>query len=369
MDAQPIIILGDSLPTIPYKKVISEYKDIICVIGEGEEAIVKIVEQSLIYHPAGLDFIKQRFIEDDIPNLAFEFKGNVVTTTRSVIDCENYHVTPYRPYLQDILCKNGMIRIEASRGCPWSQCSFCIIPWKYGQTSWRPFPIKKILSEIIEVSQAGTGIIYFTDEEFIGHNRERVIHLCNEILELKKSKTINQNLKLYASTSTRSINGTYNEEQNIALLTMMKDAGFLGFFLGIESGSNRQLIRYNKGVTVDDNILAINLLRQIGLDIDVGFIMFDTEMNLNDLRENLDFLERSGLSTHYSRFGKRLRTIPNTPLFSYYWSKDWTNIEMNMDNVEVEINFQSEEIAVIYNVYKQWEERSTSKAYELQSII
>ncbi|MCE5200760.1 MAG: radical SAM protein [Armatimonadota bacterium] len=369
MDPVPVVILGDSLPTMAYSDVLSRYEDVICVIGEGEEAITAIVEQSLALGPTASDVFRERLVEGAVPNLAINCQGTVVCTIRSAIDCRNFYVKPFRPYVKSILDNHGVIRIEGSRGCPWSQCSFCIIPWKYGQSLWRPFPVQKVLSEIIEVSQAGTGIVYFTDEDFIGPDRQRMFYLCNEILELKRNKVIDASLKFYASTSTRSVIGSYDELENTELLTTMRTAGFLGFFLGVESGNPNQLARYNKGVTVDDNMWALDLLSRCDLDVDAGFIMFDPEMTLHDLRDNLDFLERSGLLSHYSRFGKRLRTVPNTSLFKYYEDGDWITSGVNMDSVEVEVVFQSEDIALIYDTYSRWEERSISMAYDLQSRI
>jgi radical SAM superfamily enzyme YgiQ (UPF0313 family) len=60
-------------------------------------------------------------------------------------------------------------------------------------------------------------------------------------------------------------------------------------FIGIEFGYQRALDFYNKGVTVEDNIKAINILKKLGVNILAGFIFFEPLMNLREFLVNLKF--------------------------------------------------------------------------------
>jgi hypothetical protein len=262
------------------------------------------------------------------------------------------------------------VRAEASRGCPWGRCNFCVVPWKYAYSGWRPFPVELVAKQIEGLSDAGAKVVYFTDEEFIGPDLDRMFALVRTILELKRSGQIRRDLLFFASTSVRAILGKQTEQsfdRSMRLLEEMKHAGFIGFFLGVESGSDAQLERYNKGVTANDNRLALKILSELGMEVDVGFIMFDPETSLRDLQNNLDFMESTGLTKHYSRFAKRLRIVPKTPFETI--CSNLIDQKLDLDQLEYDWSFKCAEISAIYNVFHKWENINICVAYKMQSRI
>lgn len=72
-------------------------------------------------------------------------------------------------------------------------------------------------------------------------------------------------------------------------------AGLRDVFLGIESGSQCCLDRMNKMTTVKQNAQALSLLRDYGIEPHVGFIMFEADSTLEDLRSNITFLKSHNL--------------------------------------------------------------------------
>jgi hypothetical protein len=60
--------------------------------------------------------------------------------------------------------------------------------------------------------------------------------------------------------------------------------------MGLESGSEEGLSVLNKGLSVEQNINAVNTLKNIGLMFQYGFMLFDPSTTFNSVRENLDFL-------------------------------------------------------------------------------
>lgn len=76
------------------------------------------------------------------------------------------------------------------------------------------------------------------------------------------------------------------------LLGRMRDAGLYLVYMGIESGNDDGLEVLNKEVDVEQNLAAVRVLRELGLEVAFGFMMFDPSTQFASLRANLDFLRR-----------------------------------------------------------------------------
>jgi len=74
------------------------------------------------------------------------------------------------------------------------------------------------------------------------------------------------------------------------LFTILRDAGLYLVYMGLESGSDDGLDVLNKGLSVEQNLKAVETLRSIGLMFQYGFMLFDPSTTFNSVRENLDFL-------------------------------------------------------------------------------
>jgi hypothetical protein len=101
---------------------------------------------------------------------------------------------------------------------------------------------------------------------------------------------------------------------NRALLPRLVGIGLWSIEMGIESGVDRILKRYDKQNSSADNIEAIELMRAYGITYDAsGFIMFDPSMNLAELRVNALYLRDFGAAT-WDFFVTRLQLYPGTEL-------------------------------------------------------
>ena len=67
------------------------------------------------------------------------------------------------------------------------------------------------------------------------------------------------------------------------MLAKLKKAGLGWVFIGIDSLSNDQLIRYNKGYTVDVVREKYPSLEKVGVDPIPMFILFDAMTSRNEL--------------------------------------------------------------------------------------
>jgi len=75
----------------------------------------------------------------------------------------------------------------------------------------------------------------------------------------------------------------------------LAEAGLHQILIGLESGRNESLKRLNKMTTVEENERALRVLRQYGIEPNLGFIMFEPDSSLADIRINFEFLQRNSL--------------------------------------------------------------------------
>ena len=61
--------------------------------------------------------------------------------------------------------------------------------------------------------------------------------------------------------------------------------------MGLESGNDEGLKVLHKQITVEQNVEAVRILKQIGLMFEFGFMMFDPSSTVASIRDNLQFLK------------------------------------------------------------------------------
>lgn len=347
-----LIIAGNSIATFAYNQLLGKYPDVICSIGEGEYTITEIV---CGYLNDCLDLIR-------IPNLAYINKGKLITTERVVFDLKEY-LPPLRVFNRQLKENMGISRIEASRGCSWNRCSFCGAAHKYNNTDWRPIDGEIILKQLVELSDSGLTTVYFCDEDFIGNDSVRFAQLVEKIQEKMKNSEISPKMKFFISVKPIDI----TNPTNMKIIKRFMNCGLKDLFVGIESGCESQLRRYNKCTNVNTNLKTIEkirLLEKDGLSIDIGFIFFDYYMTPDDIKENIRFIEDNQLYTLASSLIKPIRIQPYTKTFT-----DISEIHMNeflIDDLMYSYHFADEIVEQIYITYSMLDLESI--AHKIQSM-
>ena len=171
--------------------------------------------------------------------------------------------------------------ILASRGC-YGKCTFCYLDNFYGDESqWRGRSPENIFNEISDIyKKHGERYFYFADANFFGPGRkgkERASEFAGLLVD--------NGLKIKFGIECR-----VNDVEEASIESLVK-AGLVGVFLGVESGSQRSLTKFRKHTTVEENKSAIITLRKYGIEPNYGFIMFDPDSTLADVRENFEFLK------------------------------------------------------------------------------
>jgi anaerobic magnesium-protoporphyrin IX monomethyl ester cyclase len=267
------IILGGYYSTFWTPWVLENTPEgIIAVRGEGESTLLELSER----------LVKQKEWRD-VRGISFR-KGTGIhhSQPRPLILNLDTLPLPARPTLDILLKKGGYPSIYSSRGC-YFQCSFCQVCQFYRQQPglvYRARSPHNVIGEMIDVVNAsGQNHIGFVDDEFIGSGRkgvERTLDFCRTLED----------------TQTQICFGIQCRADSIeySLFRRLKDIGLQHVYVGIESASSRQLKLFNKHVLVDRNRRALEILDELGIEYNIGMILFDPYSEFDEIAETADFL-------------------------------------------------------------------------------
>jgi len=176
--------------------------------------------------------------------------------------------------------------ILASRGCV-RNCSFCSVRKFYFIPKGKLRRIRKAASVVNEMKELyeknNTKIFLFQDDDFpiMGRLGSK---WCLEFINELENNEISKNILW--KINCRS------DEVNSELFSKLKKVGLSLVYLGIESGNQAGLDLMNKQLTVDDHIKATNILNQLGLINEYGFMLFEPSSTFKSLKSDIKFLKK-----------------------------------------------------------------------------
>ena len=217
---------------------------------------------------------------------------------------DNFTVNKLKNIAADYHMENMLF--TASRGC-YGQCIFCCIQRFYRSCPgkvWRARSPQKVVKEI-SICRQSTGLNKFTfvDENFLGPGKLGRNHALGIAKELQKEKII------FPFNFGCRPNDLHKET-----LIELKKAGLTAITLGIESMSDETLQLFNKGTTAKINEEAIKLLEELNIYLEITFIFFHPLTTLQEIRKNLQFIER----IRKSKFAYFNRNMPFTEFIPFF---------------------------------------------------
>lgn len=232
--SKAIVVMGGVHVTIRPKQIFN-YPDVdIVVFGEGEYTMLEIVQR--IETGKSLDGCLGCFAKENGNKIYNSPRPRIKEL--DLLPMPARHLLPFKRYQSNI--------IISSRGCPYS-CTFCSSKEIWGNIYTFRSP-EKVVDEIeFLIEKYEIESIYFGDENFT-LKRERIIGICNE---LKR-----RNIQITWSCSSRV------DLVDKELLVTMYDAGCTSLWYGIESGSEKSLIKINKGITLETVRHAVKITRE-----------------------------------------------------------------------------------------------------------
>lgn|GEM_PF-2402634 len=294
-DAGCSVIVGGPGPTIFGRRILEKFPFIDAVTcGEGEENITEIAKSAPKNDFTGIN------------GVIWRKNGEIIENERSGL-IKDLDAIPFPDYsILDFKSYHGAFSILTSRGCPYN-CEFCFKP-VHGNT-FRAMSPKRVVEEM-------KWIIETFPEQFEKANR--TFTLADDIFnfDLDRAKKIahliieqNLNVKLV------SINGFHVRTVDQELFDLLKKAGLVEVWFGVDAGSESILKTVGKGITLDMVRNAVNYAKKAGIrTVGAHFIIGLTGETLKTAREGIAFAK----SLPLDEVGfNHANILPGTRLWTY----------------------------------------------------
>ena len=192
--------------------------------------------------------------------------------------------------------------VQFSRGCPFD-CDFCNVTMLLGHRP-RVKTTAQVLAELDGLYHLGwRERVFFVDDNFIGNKRVLKEDLLPALIAWRRGKT---GMPFNTEVSI-------NLADDAELLQLMGDAGFDTVFVGIETPDDGSLAECSKKQNLKrDMVEDVKRIQRAGLAVQGGFIVgFDNDTPAI-FRQQLDFIQRSGITTAMVGI---LQAMPGTRLY------------------------------------------------------
>ncbi len=271
------ITAGGHFVTGSYEQILDNFLELDSIIrGEGEYTLCELAEK-----------IINELEWTQVPGLAYHKNGKAcLSPNREMIIELDKLPYPARDFLDDKVDegkKVDTINIYSSRGC-YGTCKFCSIKAFYDKKgpAWRARSAKNVVDELDYLNNKyKPNRFMFVDDNFIGIGKRGKLRVIEIALEIIKRKL---NISFMISCRVNDVEP--------ALFHLLKKAGLVEVFLGIESFSNSELKFFNKQISCDESFKTIEFLQKMNINISAGFIMFTPYTRLEDVKRNIKYLEK-----------------------------------------------------------------------------
>jgi radical SAM superfamily enzyme YgiQ (UPF0313 family) len=269
--------IGGHFPSLCPDEVLAQFPVIDSVVRyEGELTLVDLVERLL----AGREW-------RDTPGIAFLQGEQIVNTEpRPLVHDLDSLPFPFRPYDPETIGGFPTLPLLASRGCA-RRCSFCSIHMFYRNAPGKVVRVRnpaKVIEEMLYLHHHHkVRVILFQDDDFPLWGRAGRRWADELVGRMHDHGLVDRVLWKI------SCRAEYVERD---LFAKLRDAGLFLVYMGIESGTEQGLEVLNKELTVHENLQAVDILKELGIQVGYGFMLFDPTSTFDSVRENLGFLRR-----------------------------------------------------------------------------
>jgi radical SAM superfamily enzyme YgiQ (UPF0313 family) len=326
------ITIGGIYPSFEYENLLNNHPEIDSVcIGEGEETFYFLLESI----ESGTDAF-------GVEGLALRKDCQIITTPRRapLMDLDTLPF-PARDVLPSTLKHRTYASIVSSRGC-YGRCSFCSVSGFFSSIGarYRYRNPGRVADEIEGlVGEFGVTRFTFDDANFLGGRAgvERALDFARILTE--RGLQIEYSIQCRCDSIERE------------LFKTLKASGLARVYLGVESASQPQLDRYKKGIEVEQVLRALEILADLGIFVQMGFIMFDPYATVDDISANQQFLAKAKTMFPEDKLGYLSPTTKLIPLSgSEYMEKLKDEGHLKGDYLGYTYNFADKKTALLYNI-------------------
>jgi radical SAM superfamily enzyme YgiQ (UPF0313 family) len=235
----PMMIGGGAFSVFSDRLIRMLPEGVIGLLGEGEEAVLKMIEERSL--------VDERYITRRNGEVIEGKKGSTRDVSNLAMNLEYLETV----FPQHAAYHDECIGVQTKRGCPYD-CQFCEYPYIEGKRV-RYRPPEKVLADIIQhYRRWGTRRFWFTDAQFI--TGKQALPQCTEILE----RIIDSRLEIEWSGYIRTSLIT------APLANLMVRSGVGDLEVAITSGSQEVLNELHMGFKLDHLYEGCRHLKEAG---------------------------------------------------------------------------------------------------------
>lgn len=275
------VVMGGCHPSVFSEEVLSHPEIDSVVVGEGEQAMLDIVQ-------GGVNGIVKRDVIDI---------STIPEPARDLLPIEKY-IKINMP--ENMFSPNDRVtQMVTSRGCPFS-CVFCATTNIHGR--WRGRTAESVLREITNLKEKyDIDEINFVDENLV-MNRERTMKIMQGIVPMRIA---------WSNPGGIWIDGLDEE-----MLDVMKDAGCYQLTFPVET-TNKRILKevINKPLHVERVEHLVKYCHKIGIDIHAFFICGFPEQTKQDMINDFKYAKRVEFESASFNI---ITPLPGSALFKKY---------------------------------------------------
>lgn len=285
-----VTVLGGMHATVLSDEILTRQTDVdVIVRGEGEKSFLEVVK-------------RRQWNEgfEDVEGVSFRRNGKIVHKDDRMPEKDldrllmpSHHLVENRFYRTR--------SISSSRGCH-HDCTFCSIQSQYHHVV-RARSVSNLMEEIQCLITLGAKRIMFTDDDFL-FNIRRIRELCSGIMK----DGFHEKVAFYAEARIDDIC------RNPLTARVLSEAGFRGVYIGAESGSDRILEYYRKGIRREDILRGVAFCVEQNLTPVVNFIILGPEDDIDSIRETISLAKKVFENGAEIAYTETLIPYPGTPV-------------------------------------------------------
>lgn len=266
------VVFGGPQITLQPENALSCQSTDFAIQGEGEHSFVQLI-----------DALEKNLIPASIPGLIFRKLGGTDLHTNNPMPIQNLdelpfpsrHLLDWNNYDIDrcsLVPTKRVFTLSSSRGCP-HRCTYCSSSVHWNCT-YRARSAVSVVDEIeMLIKDYAADGINFREDNFMV-NKQRVKEICYEIL--KRKITVPWGCEARVDNVDR------------ATLELMCEAGLVGIWCGVESGSPQILKQIKKDYSVEQVQSAFDLFHTLNINTTAGFMIGFPDETEDDIQKSFN---------------------------------------------------------------------------------
>ena len=265
LSPQTIIIFGGPQATILDQETMAEYPFIDFVLRGESDNTISLLMKFISENNTGIKL-------DDIPGLTYRQFDKTETIRRNAMlpNIGNLDELPIPAY--DLVnFTTSTISLDVGRGCPF-KCTFCTTN-DFFSKSYRVKSAERIIEEIEYLQNLTNARCFDFTHDMFTLNKKRLLPFLEKIKNHREGCN-----RSYTWTCSARVDCVDKE-----LLAAMAEAGCVGIFFGIESGSYRIQKIMKKNIRVDRGYEVVRVCTDLGIRVTTAFIAGFPEEKAEDV--------------------------------------------------------------------------------------